>query len=411
MKIAFVSFEYPPDTALGGIATYIYQAAHMLVLKGHIVEVFVASPKSGDTTLDNGVIVHKVLTGSRDDFRSLVAKRFFDRHQQVSFDILEGPDYGAEASECIKLAPNIPFTIKLHSPTFLVNEMGKTKVSLVNRIRAFAGALIRMRNPFPEKYNKQSDPEYRHILKADVIVAPSLAIADKVKKGWQLEDRNFDLVPLPYVPSEAYLQIEPATKTNTILYFGRLEQRKGVLDFANAIPSILKKFPETKFRFLGRSLQSPVNGMNMREYISQLLNNYADSIEFINEVNPTEVPKQLAMADICILPSIWESYGFVCLEAMAAARGVIATNSGGMKEILDNGRVGLLVPPNNPGEIAEAAIKLLGNVDMRVRLGKEARARVLNSYDTDTIYKLHIKSYLRTIQEKAEKVKLQSTVR
>src|SRR6185369_13244206 len=102
MRIAFVSYEYPPDTADGGIATYVQQAAWMLRDCGHEVEVFAASRECTRTSRESGLSVHRILTENRQVFAEQIAPVFIRRHQAAPFDVLEGPDYNADASEIVR---------------------------------------------------------------------------------------------------------------------------------------------------------------------------------------------------------------------------------------------------------------------------------------------------------------------
>ena len=117
MKIAFISYEYPPDTAYGGIATYIHQAAKMLSRRGHHVEVFAASPFRSGTEDEDGLLVHRICEKRQKNFFGPIAQIFADRHAEVEFDVLEGPEYSADASEAVRLVPDIPLVIKLHTPS------------------------------------------------------------------------------------------------------------------------------------------------------------------------------------------------------------------------------------------------------------------------------------------------------
>jgi glycosyltransferase involved in cell wall biosynthesis len=79
--------------------------------------------------------------------------------------------------------------------------------------------------------------------------------------------------------------------------------------------------------------------------------------------------------DVAVLPSETESFPFVILEAMACRRPVIATNVGGIPDIVDDGNTGILVPPKDSDKLAEAIIKLLKDKELRERMGDAGRER------------------------------------
>jgi glycosyltransferase involved in cell wall biosynthesis len=89
-----------------------------------------------------------------------------------------------------------------------------------------------------------------------------------------------------------------------------------------------------------------------------------------------DLPDVLSLADLCLFPAVGEHFGRVLIEAMAMGKPVIATASGGVPEIVVDGKTGLLVPPADPAALAGAARALLADSEMRRRLGAAGRARV-----------------------------------
>lgn len=393
MKIAFITFEYPPDTADGGIATYVKQAANMLQLRGNQIEVFAASrQRSGTETEPNGVVVHRVKhEGLNVDFAQPIAHVFANRHREIGFDVLEGPDFGADTRFAALLVPDIPLVIKLHTPYALVSQLNKP--SLRQTLRRKRDFYRRGISPF-------IDIERVNALKADEIAAPSQSIGNKLISLWGLDPKKVNVFPLPYIPSPESLNIPLDTITNTVSFIGRLEIRKGVVDFAKAIPLILAKQPQTKFRFVGPFQESPNPQRNMFEYLQDLLQPYLNSCEFTGRLPLEQIPSALSATDICVFPSLWESFGYVCLEAMAAGRGVVGSSSGGMAEIINSDAVGRLVPPQSPQKIAEAVVELLSAPELRQQLGSAARARVIELYNVERVGALQEASYRRAIAQK-----------
>ena len=403
MKIAFISYEYPPETAKGGIATYVKQAVSMLSQKGHYVEVFAGSLDKDYSQEDNQVIVHRIKVDNRQEFRHKIGTIFAQRYNQIKFDVLEAPEIGAEAVEAIKLVPEIPLVIKLHTPSYIIKELSYSPPSLSMKLRRFLGALkkIRMPTSFPSYfYDVDTDIERTYTLKADEIAAPSQAIGNKLVQDWGIDRNKISLVPLPYIPCPELLAIPTITNTNIITFIGRLEIRKGILDLADAIPLVLKQFPHVKFRFVGAAWPLPHSNLDMRQHLERKLKRYIDALEFTGKVNLEAIPSLLADTDICVFPSLWESFGLVCTEAMSSGRGVIGSSAGGMAELLDGGKVGKLVPPKSPQSIAKAVIKLLENSEERIKLGEAARQRVLSEYNLEKIGALQEASYLRAIEKR-----------
>ncbi|WP_416672262.1 glycosyltransferase family 4 protein [Egbenema bharatensis] len=401
MKIAFISYEFPPDTAYGGIATYVDQSSRLLRQRGHHVEVFTSSPYQDGTQTQDGIIIHRAQEKSREAFPKLIGPIFAERHQTVKFDVVEGPDYCADAMEAVRLCPDIPLAIRFHSPRFLIDELNNAEPSFLQKLRVYLGALRRGQKPIRHwQYNLNEDIERIHALDADELVVPSSAMAEKVIVPWGLDPEKVSQIANPCIPSEALLKIPVDTCTQVVTFVGRLEVRKGVIDLARAIPQILKVYPQAKFRFVGRSWNSPRPQLNMQQYLEQMLKPYLNSVEFTGHIASDKLPEIFTETDICVFPSLWEPFGLVCTEAMAAARGVVASNAGGMAELLAQGEVGRLVPPQAPQAIAESIIELLKYPTLRMHLGKSARARVLAEYSAERIGQLQEDSYIRAIQRR-----------
>jgi glycogen synthase len=402
MKISFISYEYPPESGYGGIATYVYQAAKILQKRGHYIEIFASSPKCNSCENEDGILVHRVKETSRQNFHIKIAEVFSRRHKEINFDVIESPEYCSEAQGIVKIYPDIPLIVKLHTPSFIINRIRYEQMSFIDKIRCYIGTIRRGIKP-PEDfwvYRPKHDAEMYHTLNADEITTPSVAMGEELIKIWGLDKNKVVCIPNPYVPSTKLLEIPTDTDTNVISFIGRLEIRKGVIDLAKAIPLILHQYPNAKFRFIGAPLISPNPRMDMRQYLEQMLEPYKSSVEFTGHVSLEEIPYYLANTDICIFPSIWECFGIVCLEAMAAGRGIIASNAGGMAEILDYGYTGKLIPPRNPQQIAQAAIELLGNPQLRIKLGELARSRVVREYNTERFGVLQESSYQRAISRR-----------
>lgn len=405
MRIAFISYEYPPDTAVGGIGTYVHQAAAMLSKRGHSVEVFAGSLSRDATYEDGQVLVHVIKTERSDSFNELAGRAFAARHHAARFDVLEGPEYEAGAVEAIRLVPDIPLVIKLHTPYYMIRQMNsssadqvKENTSFVVLAKEYAKSLRRAVSPV--RRDRMTDREYLHTVEADEINFPSRSIGRKVIREWGLDAGRASHVPYPYVPGPSLLNIPAETNTNTVTFLGRLEQRKGVLNLALAIPMVLKKHPKAKIQFVGKPTPSPDPSMNMREYLQQMLGPYSASVSFIDPVPLTAVPGVLAGTDICVFPSLWENFPNVCLEAMAAARGIVASSEGGMVDMLDYGRFGRVVSPRSPEQIARGISILLADPQRRQVLGLAARERVLSEYSFDRIGPIQERSYLRAIKHR-----------
>jgi glycosyltransferase involved in cell wall biosynthesis len=401
LKIAFVSFEYHGVVTGGGIGTYIRNAAAMLSARGHHVEVFCGASDADfvDAELD-GIKVHR-LPSTRTSFRDDVVDVFRLRHQSVQFDLVEGAEYGADLFGIVAAIPQLARVVKLHTATFQINTFNDAYVSKWAKLRFAVGALKRGRMPKPYwgRYDKARDPERCVTIGADEVTSPSHALLTWTSESWRLSAKKCSVVPNAFVASPALLTLSPERPTKFVTFIGRLEVRKGVLELAEAIPLILAKAPETKFQFIGRTLSHPSSGVPLDVLIRKIAGSAAcERIYFRGPLEYEAIASAFAETTVAVLPSYWEAFGYVCLEAMSAACGIVGTSGSGMAEILEDGRTGRLVPPRQPAAIASAVLDLINNPEQRRSMATSARRLVLARYSYEEIAPAQEASYLRALE-------------
>ncbi|NEU06796.1 glycosyltransferase family 4 protein [Flavihumibacter sp. R14] len=399
MRIAYITFEYPPDTAVGGIATYAEQVARIMVSRGHDIEVFCASTYRTISEDIEGIKVHRINSNDRAQFNKQILPSFEISHAKKKFDIIESPEYYADGLEIKLKYPEIPLTVKLHSPSFLISEINNTYFGFTKKSRFIISGLVRgkLYKSFWRHVSAKNDPEYLITRLADQIQTPSISLGDIVSKKWNIQRHKIHNIPNPFIPGEDLLNIPLSSDTATVTYVGRLEVRKGLVELCKAIAIVLKKRPLIKFRFVGRPLNSPVQGLDMKMFILNALQKNKNSLEFL-EVLPDQIARVYAQTDICVFPSIWENFPNTCLEAMSAGRGIVASKSGGMHDMLRDSNAGLLVDPLKFEEIAKSIILLLDNKSLRMEMGHNARNKVLKSYSNETIGVLAEAKYMESIE-------------
>ena len=143
---------------------------------------------------------------------------------------------------------------------------------------------------------------------------------------------------------------------------------------------MLAQVPDTKFIFLGRNDRGPWRKETMKDVLLRNLKGHESHIEFIDQVSLPEVYRLLEQTKVCVFPSLWENFPNVCLEAMAAGKGIVASRSGGMKEMLEPVNGGVLINPHNVAELADAITTLLLDDTKRNAMGERSRKRVVDYY-------------------------------
>jgi glycogen(starch) synthase len=373
-KIAFVSYEYPPDTGTGGIATYVYQIAHAFAERGIVVTVICATPHENAVIKENkNLTLHKLHCNKQREFRILAPQKLASLHRQNPIDLIEVPDYGAEGLYIKKYVPHVPLVVKLHTPAYLVEKLNRFYYHEKWYKKLF------------KKYNYKKDKEFKAVIKADFILSPSLSLKDIISKDWNIPIDKIIHAPNPYIPGKNFLAIEPGTNSKTVLYIGRLETRKGVYNLAKAIPLVLKKIPDAEFLFVGFSNMDPYREGDMKPFLLDILKGSMNQVRFIDKVPLDQISGFYNKAAICIYPSIWENFPNVCLEAMSAAKIIIASKNGGMQEMLGDIDGGIIINPMSEIDIAETCIEALNNKQEFAEMGIRARKKVVGYYSGSLI--------------------------
>jgi glycosyltransferase involved in cell wall biosynthesis len=173
---------------------------------------------------------------------------------------------------------------------------------------------------------------------------------------------------------------------NVVLFVGRLVEKKGVDDLIEAfslLPSGIQA--RTRLWIVGSGEQETALKAQSREL------GLSDRTTFWGKIPNSELPDFYAAADLFVGPSVMatsgdtEGQGVVFLEAFAARLCVLATRIGGISEVVESGKTGLLVEPRNPGQLADIIAKLLNDQDLRARLTSNAFEIVVAEYDWNNI--------------------------
>ena len=158
---------------------------------------------------------------------------------------------------------------------------------------------------------------------------------------------------------------------------GDVVARKGHRYLFQALPRVLQEVPELKLVLLGRFNRSETYVRKLRQLQQQ-----APLLTKIKWLGLRDnVQDFMSAFDLCVVPSVEEPLGLVAIEALAAGTAVVASNTGGLPEIVRNGENGLLVPPRDSNALADAIIALARDADLRERMGQRGRSMVFETFD------------------------------
>jgi glycosyltransferase involved in cell wall biosynthesis len=224
-----------------------------------------------------------------------------------------------------------PFVVTLHG----------TDVMLAERLPAFARTVLR---------------------RASVVIGVSTPLAEAA--------RRFGARDVRVIPNGVDLPLEPGSESEPahVLYAGRLSKEKGVLELVRATQGL-------PLVVLG---DGP-----LRKHVPQAR----------GFVPRGELETEYARAAIVVCPSRREGFGLTCLEAMAYGKPVVASAVGGLRDLVVDGQTGLLVPPRDPAALRAALERLIGDRELRLRLGAAARDRARERFSWERVVDATLQAY------------------
>lgn len=186
--------------------------------------------------------------------------------------------------------------------------------------------------------------------------------------------------PVPVPAALAPLGAFPARK---VLFMAWLQKEKGVLDLVQAMPEVLRSVPEASFVIAGRGIA----GSETPESIERLAHRLgvAHALRFAGWVNGEQKNRLLRQCDLFALPSYCEGLPVALLEAMAWGVPVVATQVGGIPDVIKDRVNGLLVDPGQPAALARAIVDLLADDALRRQVREAAHRDVARRYRLEAV--------------------------
>ena len=366
MRIVLVSPEYPGVTRAGGIGTVTSIVASALARRGHETQVITrGEPGSGRDGEVGVVAVRHRWVPNRVASELLARWRIAAAALALGPDIVQASEWKADAWWLAR-RHRVPVVTRLDTPTYLVELLNRGAVD------PNSGLLRRM-----ERDQTRSSAS---------VIAPSAALAERVSADWSLGPDRVEVIPNPV--DVARIREMAATAPTVelparfVAFSGRMEPRKGVGVLATALPAILTAHPEVHVMMIGAD--PGVDAGRFMEGVQRDLARVRDRVHFVGELSRPQALAVVARAVIVALPSLWENFGYTCLEAMALGRPVVATRTGGFTGIVEDGRSGWLVPAGDTRGLADRLTSVLADASLLERVGEGARRRA-KDFDVDPI--------------------------
>lgn len=368
MDIGLISpaFPSPQGGLYVGIETHAVELARHLIKRGHSVTVFTTF-WNGGSAVDQfeGISVYRSadLSGTLGRYAVLFDLHFhtWGRKLLDYAEILSGFDV------LHALAP-------LSSTKQLVDK-GMPLITHFYHFEEIRRPVELLFKPFHYRIERVA---YRD---SALVMTPSESSSQDLQHRFHISPMKVRVVPLGVDPAKFSSQRVTGTRDSIrILFVGEHEPRKGIKYLLEAVHLLRNSGVDAKLATIGQGSAL----RKLRDFSYQL--GVSGAVEFggyIQDPNGTRLPEAYREADIFVLPSLREGFGFVLLEAMASGMPIVASNVSAIPEVV--GDAGILVPPRDSEALAGALQLLAEDPAMRVELGERGRNRVRRHYSWDKV--------------------------
>ncbi len=373
MKIAFLTPEFPhPRTGTsGGIGTSIKNLSKGLTDAGHQVVVLVYGQDRDEFFEDNGVAFHRIKNRKIKGFSWLLTRKKIQRlinrlWREGKIELVEAPDWtGITAFMNIQC----PVIVRLNGSDTYFCHLENRPVKWFNRLC-----------------------EKTALRNADALLSVSQYTAEVTTNLFRLY-RPFEIIPNS-IDTSLFAASAPV-KNQKILYFGTLIRKKGLLELPHIFNELHKTNPLAELILVGRDSSDTTTGNPSTWAMMQPLFTVEAlaRVTYLGSVPYDEIRKHIPEAAVCVFPSFAEALPVSWIEAMAMRKAIVASDIGWAKEVIEDGKSGFLVHPENHREFARKIALLLDDESLRDKVGSDARGRAIDKFDIGPVARQNIQFY------------------
>ncbi|MBG6187820.1 glycosyltransferase family 4 protein [Flavobacterium sp. CAN_S2] len=389
MKIAFLTPEYPhPKTgSSGGIGTSIKNLAMGLLAEGCSVRVLVYAQKEEGIFYDNGICIQQIRNVKFKGLSWYLTRKKLENIINILYgdneiDLVEAPDWTGITSF---ISPKkCPVVIRLNGSDTYFCHLDQRPVKWVNR--------------FHEK---------RALKNADGLLSVSQFTADTTNEVFGLKNK-FTIIPNcidmdvfnnnnincnsnnnvnENCNNNVTVNSNNINNKNTILYFGSLIRKKGLLELPFIFNAVVAKKPEAKLILVGKDVPDIISGHSSTWQMMQGLFSPAAllNVTYLGAVPYEEIKNQISRATVCVFPTFAEALPVSWIEAMALEKPIVASNIGWAAEVIDDGANGFLVHPKDHLQYAAKIIHLMEEDNLQKEFGSAAKKKVSEKFSIQKV--------------------------
>jgi glycogen synthase len=371
LRVALLSWEYPP-LVVGGLAAHVHGLARAHAREGHdVVVLTLHHPDAPDDSVVDGVRVLRARTELPSlPHEGLLGRMSSANHQLVGLtsalgrwraDVVHSHDWlVAWAGDTLRRLWNAPLVATVHA-----TELGRHQGHLpTGQPEAVASV------------------EWWLTYQARRVVTCSQSMQAEVHTAFQLPLDKIDVIPNG-VDASVWLPPKPPPVRGAdgpvVVTWGRLQYEKGFQTLIACLAGLRRKVPGATLVIAGTG----TFGEDLRRLATD--HGVADAVRFAGFVPDAELRGLLHRASAVAIPSLYEPFGIVALEALAAGAPLVATRTGGLAEILGDGKAAVLVEPGDPVAAADALAQVLAGGSEVKRMSVAGARLVKDRYGWDAI--------------------------
>lgn len=397
-RVLMLAWEYPPRI-IGGLARVVWALSHELAELGLDVHVITADhPATPEFELDGKVKVHRVKTqtDSSPDFLTWVSKLNFGFLQyaiplfnEQKFDVIHAHDWMVtDAAWVLKTTYNTPLVTTIHATE--QGRMGGIHTGL-------------------QRYVHQM--EWRLTYESYRVIVNSQHMVEELRGSFDLPLNKIDVIPNGVTPENfridfpenekrAFRQSFAGESQKIVLYVGRLVNEKGVQVLIDAAPKVIQQYPETQFLIVG-------TGYFMETLKAQAAYlGITQNVRFLGYVADADLLKLFQISDAVAIPSLYEPFGIVALEGMAAGTPVVVSDVGGLRDFVEHMQNGVTTYAGNSDSLAWGILQVLRDPGLAHHLNQTATKAVEEVYNWKIITKKTQETYEKVFADSKQEALL-----
>ncbi|HEX8139751.1 MAG TPA: glycosyltransferase family 4 protein [Pyrinomonadaceae bacterium] len=410
LKVMILSLEYSPKLS-GGVGTHVMEMSRGLGRAGHQVTVLTFTPGQAKTLSESNVQVHMISQSGAEtegtEGRSMVQSILDFNRDVVSYGRSLIADLGRR-----------PDLINYHNwmtwPA--ARELGQMfGIPTLGTIHFLSEPTERWwgQTPDPEIV-RQEDELFR---KAERFIIVSQSMSDIVQAAHGVADERISVVyngldvePFmnPLLKAEEVERLRrtvAADDEKIVLFAGRLSPQKGIDALLSSAAQVLAEYPNVVYLVVGepdtREMVPVIDGLFQQFPALQ------DKVKMLGKMARPQLATLFQVANIVVIPSLYDTCPYMTVEAMAAGVPVVATRVGGLAEMVVDGETGLLVTVHpaegrhrvDVDELASAQLRLLRDAGLARRMSSAGRRRVMSHYTLDKMVEETVRVYRRVVAE------------